>query len=295
MVRLSQSFLIALIITGVFLPGVVSPQSVEDWTAVSLVRSERTVLRSSLVDRVFEIQVALPESYDESPQSEYPVLYVLDGNLAFPLVESIYNILREGPAIEEMIVVGIGYPRDVEQDISHLRFADLTPSNFAAADEVVGQPLPELASGQGIQFIEMLKTQVFPLIEARYRSDGRRGLLGHSAGGLLVAHIMFKETGLFSHYLISSPSLWWNSLEIMDTESGFFQGSDTLAVAAYLSVGGSENENQLPPFRQFVDTLTSRDYREFDWDYRIYENESHMSVVPHAISDGLEFLFVEEE
>lgn len=257
---------------------------------VSLTETERHTVASAVTGREYEVFVSLPDGYRLEEDQTYPVLYVLDGNLGFPLVSTIYDVLREGDDVAELIIVGIGYRDGSAFDVSDLRFAEYSPSRFPLAERTVDQPA-ELPTGQGPAFLDAMREEIFPFIEQRYRVMEDRGVVGHSIAGLLALHVMFTEPGLFRRYLISSPSLWWNQAEVFETEANFARSGRALGVRAYLSVGGEENDNQVPPFNRLVDVLEIRSYGEFEWHHQVVAGKSHMSVVPHAFSAGLEFLY----
>ena len=121
--------------------------------------------------------------------------------LLWPEFSAIYDILREGDANAEIIIVGIGYPESPDTDIGDLRYADYSPSHFPAADEVV-EPPQGLASGQGPNFLLTLQEDIIPFVEMNYRTNSHRGLGGHSIAGTFAAHVMFERPEMFSSYLL---------------------------------------------------------------------------------------------
>lgn len=263
-------------------------------TEVSLADTRAFHLTSSINSRALTLYVSLPDSYGDEPGRRYPVFYLLDGNLAFPLASSVYDILHEGDAVQDIIIVGIGYPESSGHDISALRFADYSPSRYAAADLITGQPA-DLPSGQGEAFLQTLAADVIPLVESRFRAGPTRCLGGHSIAGLLSLHALLSAPGLFDCYMVSSPSLWWNEMEVFETEAAFHARSNSLPSRVFLSAGGLENERQLPPFRQLQAQLTASNYADFEGEFTIYPGRTHMSVVPLAIADALAFLFPPEQ
>ena len=80
-------------------------------------------LPSKITGRTYRIYVALPPA--PPPKAGYPVLYVLDGDMAFPTAggRAVLGALNGGKAA---LVVGIAYPNTLASMV--LRNRDLTPS-----------------------------------------------------------------------------------------------------------------------------------------------------------------------
>ena len=65
---------------------------------------------SETIGRSFNVWVSLPDGYDESDDTRYPTLYVLDGGGMFPLVATYGGYLQFGNEFPAAIIVGVGYP-----------------------------------------------------------------------------------------------------------------------------------------------------------------------------------------
>ena len=76
---------------------------------VSLANTEQfSITSKNLEGETYVIQVGLPPIYYYT-QKSYPVLYVTDGNVTFPMVKSIADMLMVGKEIKDIIIVGISY------------------------------------------------------------------------------------------------------------------------------------------------------------------------------------------
>ncbi|MBN1810387.1 MAG: alpha/beta hydrolase, partial [Anaerolineae bacterium] len=165
--------------------------------SVTMPDTEVRTLKSSNTGRKYDIYIRLPAGYTRNGKKTYPILYVLDGQWDFKLLDSIYGGLNYDKFVPEMIIVGITYS-GANPDYEALRAKDYTPTPVAG---LVG-------SGDGPKFLAFLKEELIPFVEADYRADGsRRTLMGSSFGGLFTLYAMFTETALFSGYVAASPAV----------------------------------------------------------------------------------------
>ncbi len=53
--------------------------------------------------------------------------------------------------------------------------------------------------------------ELIPYVNRAYRVDpDDKTIMGLSFSGLFPTYLLFTETDLFEHYVIVSPSLWWD-------------------------------------------------------------------------------------
>ena len=71
-----------------------------------------TRIESEILARHFHVFVMLPDGYEQSPEEDYPTIYLLDGGALFPLLSAYYRYLNFGEEIPDAIVVGISYGSD---------------------------------------------------------------------------------------------------------------------------------------------------------------------------------------
>ncbi len=258
------------------------------------------VLDSSVhQDRQYQISVALPRTYKDSNQS-YPVLYSLDANGEFGIIAETARMLAMEEKVPEIIVVGIGYPSGGRFLYSvKYRTLDYTPTvdeKWLVEEKSRGLPefLIPAGTGGAPKFLQFIRQQLVPFIEKKYRvkSDDRI-LLGHSFGGLFTTYALFQGNGLFQRFVIGSPSLWWHNRVIFNVEKEYAQTHKSLPARVFISVGSDEdkynddNEQTVSPFKEFVKVLEKRNYADFKWESHLFEDETHVSVIPATISRGL--------
>ncbi len=149
---------------------------------------------SKILNEERELSIYLPPSYHSSPNQEYPVLYILDGDYNFQYVAGLLEL--EGgisERIPEMILVAISgkgsetYGKNCKPNIEGLE-------DKGNADEVA----------------DFIAQELIPFINSRYKTDGFEILSGHSLGGIFVINTALNHPKLFDRYIAISPALWWS-------------------------------------------------------------------------------------
>ncbi len=222
------------------------PQSTT-FARVSMPDTQLRQLKSSATGRSYDIYVLLPTGYAQD-QKKYPVLYVLDGQWDFKLLDSIYGGLLFDGFIPEMIIVGITYS-GANPDYNALRAMDYTP--------VSDMSFP--GSGGAPKFLAFLKDELMPLIETNYRVDeSQRVLMGSSFGGSFTLYALFSEPGLFRGYVAASPAVVYGDGFAFTQEAKYAKSHPDLPVRLFLSVG--ELEPLKTPVQEFMQVLSKRGY-----------------------------------
>jgi predicted alpha/beta superfamily hydrolase len=251
-------------------------------TRVNLPGTEVRQLESSATGRSYDIYVRLPEGYAQDQGKNYPVLYVLDGQWDFKLLDSIYGGLLYDLFVPEMIIVGITYS-GANPDYSALRAKDYTP--------VHNPSLP--GSGDAPKFFAFFKEELFHFIESNYRVEpSRRVLMGSSFGGTFTLYAMFTEPALFSGYVAASPAVTYGDGFAFQQEAEYASSHKDLPVRLFLSVG--ELEGLARPVESFMRILGERNYPGLEMEPRTIEGERHAGNKPEAFNRGLRFIFQDE-
>jgi predicted alpha/beta superfamily hydrolase len=246
---------------------------------VTLPDTEVRSLKSSNTGRKYDIYVRLPAEYGQSQKKTYPVLYLLDGQWDFKLLDSIYGGLHYDKFVPEMIIVGVTYS-GTSPDYEALRAKDYTPTSVM---EFAG-------SGDGPKFLACFKEELIPLIEANYRADAsRRVLMGSSFGGLFTLYAMFTEPDLFSGYVAASPAVKYDRRMAFDLEAEYASTHQDLPVRLF--IGAGELEALAQPVEEFVQVVSERGYEGLEMEALVIEGERHSSNKPEAFNRGLRFIF----
>ena len=145
-----------------------------------------------------EINIVLPPDYAKDPAKRWPVIYQLDGDIRQDLMMGT-GLMRWNALwgrSEDAILVGIA-TKD--------RQRELLPTT---QDPAEAKRYP--TAGESAAFRAWLADTVKPLVESRYRTDGRAFLVGESAAGHFVVETWEETPQLFTGYAAISPSLQWD-------------------------------------------------------------------------------------
>ena len=255
-------------------------------------------IRARALQRDYQLYVALPDSYKEGAR-RYPVLFVSDANYAFPVVRNIAQRLHKHAGMEEVIVVGLSYAKG--DNGMHSRRRDYTPSvprKQAYSAVMPGRP-PEF--GQAAAYGKFLTSEVLPLVARPYRADMRRKVfVGHSYGSLLGLEMLLSEPRSFEHYILGSPSLWFDAGVMFEREKAYAGRHRDLPASVFFGIGGlerlapgkkrsrsEEDADMVEDLREFDGALRTHRYPHLKTQLRVFHEEDHASVFPSVLTHGL--------
>lgn len=273
----------------------IAPVHAQGAPPVSLAGTQQYDLKSTVNGREYRLYVAPPVGYVKGDITRYPVLYLLDGHFAFPAAVSAREYMGLFRELEDVIIVGIGEGEYSFTSWFMDRWRDYTPSADPSTDSSSARQyklaVETVRSGGGRDFLQVLRNDLIPFIDAAYRTTGDRGLSGHSLGGLFTAYALFTAPDLFQRYGINSPSLWWNDSEMFKTESAFAATHTALPKRVLLTVGANEGASMVRPMAKFASVLGSRGYQGLVMDTVVFQGESHTSVGPAMMARTLRVLY----
>jgi len=253
------------------------------------------IVRSTLTGRSYELRVMLPAGYSAADALRYPVLYLLDGKFSFPLFYALKNNFDLGKELKELIIVSIEGTGKSREDWLANRHHDFTPTGLPKADTIWSNilkiPVEKLRSGGAKNFLQVLQQEILPMIDSNYKTNGDRGLYGHSLGGLFASYCLLSAPGLFNRYAINSPSLWWNGNEILALENEWAKQHKEMPATVFLSMGSLEGDLMLNPFHAFMNSMKAHEYKGLQLTTQVFDKETHLSVVPACSSRTLKTLY----
>jgi predicted alpha/beta superfamily hydrolase len=273
----------ARILLLLFAIGAIPPQAAGQDPVVSTRYKVHELVSTEVNDR-FRILVAVPDGYETS-EGKYPAVYVLDAEKSFGLASDATDWLSWAKEMPQVIVVGISYGLDTAAWWQK-RSRDLTPTL-----DSVGTYGRWPRSGGANAFRKALRTEIIPLVEGQYRTEGDRTLVGLSFGGLFGAYDLLQDDALFDRYVLVSPALAWDGELLLGLESIRSTGAGPASVRVYSAVGSEDRPNILEPWQRFNQQVAAREDSKFIYEAEMWPNETHISVFPGALARGLKWVF----
>lgn len=249
---------------------------------VALPRTSMHTLASEVNAVEYELYVSLPRGYEENARRRYPVIYLLDADYSFAIAHNVVEHLADRNNLQWAIVVGIAY---AGPDLYRLnRTRDYTPTRSLQGG--YGVEYQKHSGGAG-RFREFIRKELIPWVNGSFRTTEERILVGHSYGGLFAAWTLLTDPSLFSHYIIVSPSLWYDGGMIFELEPV----AATSPGRVYLTVGsreGSRERQMVGDLRRLGEQLEAR--VDLAVRHEVLSDETHNSVFPSAFSRGIRYV-----
>lgn len=264
----------------------------------TLANTEVRDVRAGSLGRDYQVFVALPDSYSASKRS-YPVVFVVDADYAFPVVRNIASRLSRHADMEEAIVVGLSYAKGDAGVFSRRRdYTPTTPRKHAYRSDMPGRAP---AFGEASAYGRYLTSEVFPFIARHYRADMARNIfVGHSYGSLLGLQMMLDAPRSFEHYVLGSPSLWFDAGIMFDREQAYAARHKDLPASVFFGIGSletlapgkkrsrsEEDADMVADLREFDTLLKGRGYKNLHTRLTVFPHEDHASVLPMVVTHGL--------
>lgn len=225
------------------------------------IKFEEKSFFSKILNEERKLNIYLPDSF--SAEKAYPVIYLLDGSLHedFLHVAGLVQFFRMSYSMPPCILVGIA---NVD------RKRDFT---FPTTDEELKKSFP--TTGGSEKFISFLESELMPFVEKSYRTTVTKYLIGQSLGGLLAVEIALKKPQLFSHYLITSPSLWWDNQSLLKQATTLLDQQKVKIPYVYVGVGkeGKVMENDAQSIFKKLEKGSFKSH------FQYFPKENHATVL----------------
>lgn len=248
---------------------------------ISSLRSfNTTTMYSDIMSDNYTIYTSLPLNYSLTDDM-YPVVYLLDADWHYDGSDSrwdeggvlgIIEELESLGAMQEVILVGIGYPDQIER----LRDFILLPQYFSM----------------------FLNEELIPAISSDYRVDNDSiTLIGHSNGGLFTTNEMLRYPDTsFNKFIAISGDLDRGGYITYDNEELLHSrlNKSDLDVDCFMAVGGLEGPRFKEPNLEFAEILYGRNYTKFNHNFTYYPEHNHAGIVRPGFNEGLKWVFKTE-
>ena len=277
--------------------GVISARTIIKRRSLFICRDD--CLFSNILNENRAIWIYLPKGEDDPDidKQHYPVVYLLDADEHYAAFrELIQQVNADGSNVfPDMVVIGIPNTN---------RSRDLTPTH-SVLDSKGKRTRSFKPSGGGDNFIAFIEEELIPYVESKYPVSSHRTLIGHSLGGLTTINILLHQPQIFSGYIASDPSMWWDdklmlteARELFATEkfegkSLYFSIANTvppITDIAHLHTDTSAQTNHIRSIFELGDILQQNPGNGLHFSYRFYDQDTHDSVPMKTAYDGMQFL-----
>ncbi len=269
--------------------------SAQDQTFLQKIGVKDSIYSNALND-YREIHIQLPNSYSPDNNRKYPTIYILDGRVLLPAVNTVYEFYHGG-YLPEMILVAISNNKN--------RTRDLTPTKITTK---FGMPFTE-ENGESDNFLKFIEEELIPYVESNYAVTSYRTLIGHSYAGLFTINTLIHHPKLFSNYLAIDPTLYWDDQKLLKQAEDILKQTNFNSKSLFVSLGGQlhmqnseitidnvmEDTSDYTLFARSIIQLSNlvknnnNSGLEFDW--KFYPKDLHGTVPLPSILDGLKSLF----
>jgi predicted alpha/beta superfamily hydrolase len=227
-------------------------------------------IQSAQLGETRTLNIFLPDGYSQDSSVTYPVIYLLDGSANEDFVH-IVGIVQFLTMIKEMpnsIVIGIA---NVD------RRRDFT---FPTTIEQDKKDYP--TTGGSANFMSFIQDELQPFVQKKFKTSGSKTLIGQSLGGLFATEVLFKKPNLFDHYIIVSPSLWWDKESLLLLGKSLSKQPESENISVYISVG-AEGKQMEGDANSLVEILKNSGKTNLKVDFVPLANENHLTILHNSV------------
>lgn len=253
-------------------------------------------LYSQILDESREIYVQLPANYSPEDNQNYPVVYIIDGEVLLPTAANVLDFYSGG-FMPEMVLIGISNRNN--------RMRDLTTSNIKT---MYGRPFTE-KNGEAENFIKFIEDELIPFVEDKYPVTNFRTLIGHSYGGLFAIYSLINHPHLFANYIAIDPSLDWDNQTLLEQSKDALSTRSYTGKSLFVSLGGQldmqnpditidnvmEDSTEFTIFARsniaFSNLVRQNPNNGLSFDWKFYPRDLHGTISFPSIMDGLIAVF----
>lgn len=274
-----KTILLAILLSGLFL-GTVGQSIPRVINESDFAIGKTIAIESKILGEERILNIYLPLSYSSDSLKTYPVIYLLDGSKDEDFIH-ISGLVQFGSfswinMIPESIVVGIGNV-DRKRDFTYPSESELDQKEFPT-------------SGKSDKFIQFLSHELQPFIEATFRIENEKTLIGQSLGGLLATEILLKQPELFDNYIIVSPSLWWDDEKLLNVQPLAYASRKSIYIAV-----GKEGETMERTAEELFNKLKPRKLENSELYFEFLDDKTHGDALHIAVYSAFEKIFRTEK
>ncbi|WFL78007.1 alpha/beta hydrolase-fold protein [Altererythrobacter arenosus] len=238
-------------------------------------------VKSDILGGERKLTVRLPTEYQAEPERRFPVVYLLDGGPEqdFIHIAGIAHSREMNFSFEPFILVGI------ESVNRRHWFAPLSSEPELYAELMGAEP------GGTFRYRDFLRSEIKPLVEATFRTNGHDAVIGESLAALFVVETLLEEPTLFDDYIAISPSMWFENMKYGIEARDYLAKLPAGERRLYLTVA-NEGEWHREGLERLVDALRDRAPADLKWTFvPADEQETHGTVYHPMALDAFRMLY----
>jgi predicted alpha/beta superfamily hydrolase len=254
-------------------PGPPGAAAQEDGAPVSI--GTYRVIESKVLGETRRLLIHLPRGYEGSAIS-YPVVYHTYGDYISTYYADAYSTLEElsGEArTPQLILVGI-------DNID--RYRDLRPLAHDGSPTAIDN------------YTRFLTEEVFPFVEANYRTSPYRIAVGPQAGAVFCLYTVMQNTDLFDAFILNNPLTSPPNTDLLLRKAeSFFAREGPLRKFFFITYGGAdESPDMVADVGRLAQLASPAKDRGFD--LRLNDiSGSDEFIPPLCLKEGLRALFAD--
>ena len=234
-------------------------------------------ISSKVLGETRTLNIYLPDGYRNDSIANYPTIYLLDGSADEDFIH-IAGLVQFANfpwvnLLAKSVVIGIANV-DRRRDFTYPTTIEKDKKDYPT-------------TGHSQPFIDFLERELQPYIQKKYSNHPSKTIIGQSLGGLLATEILFKKPTLFTHYIIVSPSLWWDNESLLGQKPAFSQPDFGQKTAVFVAVG-KEGKVMETDAKRLVDLLRKGSPNSVRTEFHYFADENHATIFHLAVYRAFE-------
>lgn len=229
-------------------------------------------IQSKALGETRTLNIYLPDGYTTDSIAKYPTIYLLDGSADEDFIH-VAGLVQFANfpwvnLLPKSVVIGIANV-DRRRDFTYPTTIEKDKKDYPT-------------TGHSEKFRAFLEEELQPFIQKKYSSHPSKTIIGQSLGGLLATEILFKKPTLFTHYVIVSPSLWWDNESLLTQKPAFLQPDFQQRTSVYVAVG-NEGTIMETDAKRLVDLLKKAFPNTIKTNFHYFADENHATIFHLAV------------
>lgn len=212
------------------------------------------------------LKIYIPDSYQESDKSTYPLAILLDGEFLFDVYVANAKLFAARDKAPEQIVVGVFQNQNQE------RYTDCDYS------EDTGLP-----NAESSQFYGFIRDELLPYLENNYRTSLFKTIVGSTLTGNFINYFFLEPTPLFNAYMSINPSF----APLMDQKLEAQSQNLITQYFYYISGGEFNTEKRIAGINDVHNLLKLSENPNFKYKYDDFSNSTKTASIGQAIASGI--------